>query len=238
MGKQLHERELAVLESLEHSDVALGSWNLVEKLERRGIAVSSATIGRVLNTLERMGYLQKEGFSGRVITPQGIQALREHRAASHFSRYQASLESASSAKTPDEFLQILQARRAIEREIAGLAAVKITDAELEKLEELIGRQLEAFRQGESIAQIDIAFHQTIARASRNAVLESLYQMLFPYGQQSAAFEAIRPGGVQDGATAHRAILDALKAHDPPLAEKAMVEHIQGLIQDVTNYRSI
>lgn len=238
MKKRLDQKEITVLECLRQSEVALGSWNLVEKLEQMGLTVSSATIGRVLNSLERVGYVQKEGYSGRIITPQGVQALRDSEVVDNISRYQEALENVITPKTLEDFLQILQARRAIEREIAGLAAVNITQVELRRLEELLAQQHEVYGRGESIAQIDIAFHQTIARASRNVVLDSLYHMLFPYGQQTPAFESMRRTVGRGYKTAHRSIVDALAAHDPALAEKAMVEHIDGLLQDVATYWDI
>lgn len=59
MHKILQDKEIAVLESLKASMGPMGSWNLVEKLEEKGYYISSATIGRILNSLEKRGYAKK-----------------------------------------------------------------------------------------------------------------------------------------------------------------------------------
>ncbi|MGB4607371.1 MAG: winged-helix domain-containing protein, partial [Sedimentibacter sp.] len=72
MHKILQDKEIAVLESLKASMGPMGSWNLVEKLEEKGYYISSATIGRILNSLEKRGYAKKDGNNGRIITQEGL----------------------------------------------------------------------------------------------------------------------------------------------------------------------
>ena len=231
-------KEIAVLTVLSCSKSALGSWTLAERLEEKGIAISSATAGRVLSNLERIGYVKKEGFSGRIITEDGRQALQDARAASEYLEHQETLENALMAKTLNEYILVLQARRAIEREIAGLAAKNITEEELQELKKILKRQAKALQSGESVAGIDVEFHQAIAKSSRNPILESLYHMLSPYGQQSEIFEKMRKKVGHYYSSAHLSIFKALEIHDPELAERMMVDHIDGLMEDITTYWEI
>ncbi|NLJ47510.1 MAG: FadR family transcriptional regulator, partial [Treponema sp.] len=91
------------------------------------------------------------------------------------------------------------------------------------------------RRGESIADIDIAFHRGIATASRNSALLALYGILSTMGQQSELFEYVRSRVNAPYRPAHRAILDAICSHDPDEAERNMIRHMDALIEDVTKY---
>ena len=235
MRHQLIEKELAVLECLKSSGVSLGSWNLVEKLEERGMNVSSATIGRILNTLERMGLVKKNGNSGRTITPQGVEALSNARVIDNIKQHTEKLEQMVTTTVLEDYVLILEARKAIERETARLAAQNITDSELLVLEDILSEQKRKHKYNESIAATDIAFHRSIAHASRNKVLEALYMMLFSYGQQTSIFEFVRRQVNAVYMSSHLDIFEALKAHDPDRAEQCMIHHIDSLMEDVTRY---
>lgn len=230
----LDEKDLAVLECLAESSVALGSWNLVELLEKRGIEVSSATIGRVLRRLENRNYVRKVSNAGRSITEEGRTAITQTRSMNSINEHQEKLKEVITACTLENYIVVLQARRAVERENARLAAINITDAELSHLDEVLRMQEEYRRQNKSVAQIDVEFHKGIAHASRNQVLESMYHMLFAYGQQSPLFEQIRKKR-RAVSTAHIGILEALHEHDPGKAERRMVRHIDELARDVATY---
>ncbi len=234
MLQTLDKKDLAVLECLKESSVALGSWNLVELLEKRGIQVSSATIGRVLRRLENKCYVHKVGNAGRNITQAGCDALLRAKSLDTLNRHQETLKRVITVCTLENYTIVLQARRAVERENARLAAINITDAELEHLDEVLKLQDEYRKEKKSVAQIDIEFHKGIAHASRNPVLESMYHMLFTYGQQTPLFEQIRQKK-KSVMTAHIGILEALREHNPQKAEQRMVHHIDGLMKDVATY---
>ncbi|NLK63577.1 MAG: FCD domain-containing protein [Tissierellia bacterium] len=235
MHKKLQDKEIAVLESLEVSKGPMGSWNLVEKLEEKGYYISSATIGRILNTLEKRGYAQKYGNNGRIITQEGLDALSNSKIKNHISEQTQTLEQMISTTVLDDYIIVLQARKAIERETARLAAENITKEELTNIRKILDEQRERHKKGESVAECDIAFHRAIAKASRNKVLETLYMMLFSYGQQTTIFEHVRRQVNAVYMTSHTDIYEALKKHDAELAEKCMIGHMDSLIEDVTKY---
>ncbi|MEL7601854.1 MAG: FCD domain-containing protein [Bacillota bacterium] len=235
MRQQLYEKELAVLECLKSSGIPLGSWNLVEKLEERGMSVSSATIGRILNTLERMGLVKKNGHSGRIITPAGVEALSNAKVIDNIKQHTEKLEQLVTTTVLEDYILVLEARKAIEREAARLAAENITETELQALEEILAEQSKRHSNNESIAANDIAFHRAIAHASRNKVLEALYMMLFSYGQQTSIFEFIRRQVNAVYMRSHLDIFEALKAHDPDRTEQCMIHHIDSLMEDVSMY---
>lgn len=235
MKRALDEKEIAVLNSLREAGEPLGSWNLVDKLEKRGLNVSSATIGRTLSGLEHAGFVEKSGNNGRLITEAGLIALSNNKVSRAIKKHTETLEAMITTHTLDDYLLVLQARRAIERETARLAAQNVTDDELDAMEKMLAEQEQKHADNRSIAETDIGFHRAIARASRNKVLESLYVMLFSYGQQTTIFEHIRKQVDAVYMTSHLDILKALRTHDPDKAEACMVAHMESLIEDVCKF---
>jgi DNA-binding FadR family transcriptional regulator len=235
MKQILDDKELIVLECIASSEEPIGSWFLVELLEERDVNTSSATIGRILNKLERLGYVEKESVKGRVITPTGIDAIRNAKTIEKINFHKNELDKMINTKVLEDFIMVLQARKAIERETARLAAQHSTDREIDEMTSVLKRQEDHFTNHSSIAQDDIDFHKAIAKASRNTVLESLYTIISTMGQQSKLFEYVRAQVKSPYSKSHRDILNAIKNHDAEEAERCMIQHTENLIQDVTKY---
>ena len=174
---ELDEKELIVLQCIASSNGPIGSWFLVEKLEEKGIQISSATIGRILSRLEKMGYLEKEKSKGRVIKPEGLEAIERAKIIRNINYHKRELDRLISTEVLESYIMVLQARKAIERETARFAAQNINDVEIQYLGEILKSQDERQASKQSVAKDDIAFHKAIAKASRNKVLESLYNIL-------------------------------------------------------------
>jgi len=235
MKSSLDERDLKVLECIRDVGGPVGSWSLVEELEHKGLKVSSASIGRILYRLESLGYVESQANKGRILTKEGLKAMGRAIASKSIDKHRKHLESLIDSRTLDEFIMVLQARKAIERETVRLAAENISEVKLKHLEAIIADQETRALRGVSIAEIDIAFHREIAEASTNSVLVALYGILAMMGQQSELFEYMRRQVGSNYRTTHCSILAALKAHDPDEAEKCIVGHIDALIEDVKKY---
>ena len=235
MKRHLGERELVVLECLRDSSGPIGSWSLVESLEARKFKVSSASIGRILYSLERQNLVEGKGNQGRVITKSGLQAIKQTKAVNSMNLQRENLENLINSDVMEEYIMVLQARKAIERETVRLAAENITEAQIKVLQDILHEQIVKREKGESIAEIDIAFHREIALASHNKALLSLYGILATMGQQTELFEFLRHRVNAPYQQAHSAILQAISAHDPDEAERCIIKHLDALIEDVTNY---
>lgn len=235
MKQILDEKELIVLQCIASSKTPIGSWFLVEKLEEKGIQISSATIGRILNRLEKLGYLEKESSKGRIIKPEGLEALERAKIIQNINYHKKELDRLISTEVLESYIMVLQARKAIERETARFAAQNITDVEIEYLGDILKKQDEMHERNQSVAETDIAFHKAIAKASRNKVLESLYNILSTLGQQSTLFEYMRAKVKPTYGVSHKEIFEAIKKHDEDEAERCMIRHIENLIKDVSIY---
>lgn len=229
------EQLYRVLKVISQAGGAAGSGSLASALRAAGVRVSEATAGRILRELDERGYTEKFGFRGRVLTELGRRYLRELEAKRERAGYSAQLLQALQARDKDELIEVLVARRAIERETARLAALNATEAEIEELRRCIQVHQEHFERGVVDAEDDLKFHRLISEASRNRVLIAASRLVRQDGQMAPVLEFIRrnvgSGVVHD----HRKIFNAIEARDPAAAEEAMVLHIENVIKDVERY---
>ena len=235
MGEVLDEREIVVLDCIRDSVEPIGSWYLVERLEERNVSISSASIGRVLHRLETLGYVGKEKSKGRIILPSGSEALRRAKMRQAIDVHKECLDRMINSKVLEDYVMVLEARSAIERTTARLAAENITESEILKIESILQEQELRAARGESISEIDIEFHKGVAHASRNTVLVSLYAIISTMGQQTKLFEYLRSRVESPYRISHRQIFEAIRAHDPDEAERRMLRHMECLIDEVTKY---
>ena len=70
------------------------------------------------------------------------------------------------------------------------------------------------------------FHQLIAQASGNDLLCLFVGVLTSLLRDYMGKGVLIEGGIQDGITRHRQILDAIKARDKQAAHHAMAEHLR------------
>ena len=129
--------------------------------------------------------------------------------------------------TSHSLIDLLTVREALESRAAKLAAVRIGDAELRRLEEVLQRTEEKVQRGEEVLEEDIQFHDVIYRASGNSVISLLVDVI------AGLLRGLRDGvlkGAGGGETMlrdHREILAALRAGDPVRAEQTISRHIEG-----------
>lgn len=131
--------------------------------------------------------------------------------------------------------ELVEARLAIEGEAAALAATAIDDGTLARLTELLDTMaLERDQRGKVDA--DRAFHLLIADATGNSVIRSMVEMLWDLREASPLcihmFAAARRNGVAPRVDEHRAIVDALAAHDSKAARTAMRAHLGRVVDDL------
>jgi DNA-binding GntR family transcriptional regulator len=164
---------------------------------------------------EAIAQLEREGFV-RAVPRRGIYVVR---------------------KTKREVIELITAWAALE----GMAARLITEnASAEEIASL-RKMFTKFENGELHARLDeysdvnIEFHQSIIRMSRNGVLISLAENLFTHmrmirrktiGEQDRAARSIRD---------HMTIIEALEARDTVRAEALVRDHALGLADHVAKY---
>jgi DNA-binding GntR family transcriptional regulator len=164
---------------------------------------------------EAMAQLEREGFV-RSVPRRGIYIVR---------------------KTKREVVEMITAWAALESMAARLITLDARDDEIATLR----RMFATFENGtlhaklDEYSEVNIEFHQTIIRMSRNDVLIRLAENLFAHmrmirmktiGEQDRADRSIRD---------HMNIITALEARDTKRAEDLVRDHALGFAEHVTKY---
>lgn len=227
-----------IMKIVESSQVPVGSGSIRDSLKSQGFEISEATCGRILRELDIIGYTEKIGFKGRNLTISGKKKLKELEHEYRINYYGNELVNAIKVTGKQELLDILIARKAIESQLAKLAAQFITPEEIHELEEVIKSQQEHVDEGTSIAEDDIKFHKVIAKAAKNKVLDAAMDLIRQHGQISPILEYIRKEVKGTVLLDHTKIFEAVVSRNAEMAEKAMVLHIENLARDVKRYWEI
>jgi DNA-binding GntR family transcriptional regulator len=164
---------------------------------------------------EAMAQLEREGFV-RSVPRRGIYVVR---------------------KTKQDIIELIHAWAALESMAARLMTTTASDEEIATLRKMFTK----FENGELHARLDeysevnIEFHQSIIRMSRNKVLINLAENLFTHmrmirretiGEEDRADRSIRD---------HMNIIQALEARDTERAEDLVRAHALGLADHVARH---
>ena len=231
MPTELDEKEILILELIRSAPEPIGSWYIVNYLNEKGIRVSSATVGRVLNKLESRGYLQKEKFKGRIITEKGFQAIRYNQGLKEMTSEQNKIVELIDKKYLSNLLDILRARLALEPSIAACAAEAAEEEDLTRLKECLLAAEANRRPGEWVADDNLDFHVAVAAAAKNPILTSFLKQLSILMTQTKDFQYIIRLNDEDELRGHRGVYEGIVNHQPEKARAAMEEHIRNLIRD-------
>ena len=176
--------------------------------------VSRPTIREAIIALETLEYVQ-------VKVGSGVYVIENSRMTS------GSYEDVSA-------FELTESRALIEGEAAALAAKMITEEELQELENSLEDMALEHEQGNlASGDADKRFHQIIAQATRNTMMETLInQMWHVRNHAPHVFTAYQATCEQEGEgriEEHRMIYDALVRRDAAAARKAMHHHFARIL---------
>lgn len=227
------EREL--LARLEANARPAGCGSVWADLQAIGFTKSPTTVGRILRQLDLRGYTRRVSYRGRSLTEAGSRRLAELREAhNHADSHSLLLESVRPS-TIGELLDLLVARRAIEREIARLAALRATEQQIQTLWAAVADQEAAVRERTVAVEEDRRFHEALAETSGNRVLAVTLRFIRRSLVMLRLQEEIRRGRASGLVVDHRAVVEAVARHDPVAAEAAMLRHLDHIIDDIVRY---
>jgi GntR family L-lactate dehydrogenase operon transcriptional regulator len=228
--------EAAVLEAVAQADGPIGCRQITSQLHARGLSLSESTVSRLLRKLDSRDLTRPANAKGRLLTAAGrrqlddVLATRRRRSTNYLD-----------IRTIQDLLDLLVARRAIERETARAAAVRIENSDLEQLRALVESQRDAIAGGGVPREVATRFHRTIATASGNKLLGVMADLVFDPALDpvAAVLDVIVGSHSSESASIpeHLEIVEALAARDPDRAERAMLGHVDRLIAEVEAFRS-
>lgn len=223
--------ELKVLMIIRDSPFPVGAGTLKRQLERRGIFLSEATVGRVLTDLEIRGMLRKDRNKGRHITELGLSRLALLERSSVSSAMAMDLVDSILSREGERMLELLEARRAVEQEVARLAAIRATSDQIRALWSSVECMEEAVRCGSPVWEEDSRFHRMLSMASGNRLLVSVVELLRQNSFEARELEMVRRKVGRLANSDHRCIVEAISKRDPEEAEMCMRRHIDNLMED-------
>jgi GntR family transcriptional regulator, rspAB operon transcriptional repressor len=128
----------------------------------------------------------------------------------------------------DDVLQTIDVRLLNECYCARLAAERASEEAVRTLGDILARAEAELprRDAERLMRLDREFHGAIAQSSRNVGLADILGRLHDKSLRFWILSLNTPGHHARVHVQHRAILDAICAHDPVAAEQAMRDHIE------------
>jgi GntR family transcriptional repressor for pyruvate dehydrogenase complex len=128
----------------------------------------------------------------------------------------------------DTLLEFLEVRRILEPAATALAAQRMGDAEIDKLQRLLD-ELGPDPTVEALVANDLEFHRRIATGSGNTVLSSLIDGMSGPTSRTRIWRGLtREGAVDKTREQHQAIHDALAAREPERAKAWATIHVAGV----------
>ena len=198
----------SLLKAMEAGTIRVGEELPPERDLAEALGISRNSLRECLAIMSFMGIVENRG--NRKILVKNADRFRKARSLIGLSYSQ------------DTFEDFMEFRRTNEREIARLACIRATEADLERLRNSVER-LEA---DATDFEADVDFHVNLAYASHNTIFAAMlnYVNSLILELRMRFFEREEYHGKT--AEAHRRIYEAVKARDEELAVYEMGRHLK------------
>ncbi|KWI57917.1 GntR family transcriptional regulator [Burkholderia pseudomultivorans] len=221
---------------IESGDFPPGSYLPPERELAEQFGVSRTSVREALIALEVSGLVSVRVGDGVKVRQRAADRAPAEVKAVPFSTLEIDPEIGLALDLDTEIppFALLQARRLIEPEAASLAAQHGSDAQIEAIREAFLRNQEDNRSGSRTHPGDRLFHIRIAEASDNPAYALMIKQLLAH-KYDRMFQRLQslymPNDMPHRSELeHRAILDAIRAHDPEAARCAMAAHLDEVIR--------
>ena len=189
-----------------------------ERMLSEKFGVSRTNIREAIQKLEFFGILKSRPQSGTFIANIGRVAMS------------GMLDDILRLEDPD-FKSLVETRILLELKTVRLAALRRTNEDLQKMEEA----LEAYRtkvlNSEDAVEEDLLFHLAIAKASKNATMNTFMLIITPeiitnFEKYHVCDSSLSMKGIQE----HQDIFEAIRDQDSQRAKEMMKTHFSVLYQ--------
>ena len=216
----------SILEMIEKGVYPAGSRLPAERNLAEQFKVSRVTIRQALVALQARGKVD-------IRTGSGVYVLED-------------IDPGHESLPKVNAFEVTEARSLFESEVAALAALNISDEELDKLSGYIEKMASDDPGDEEAAEkADRDFHLTIAAASGNSaarhIVELLWKMRDELPHVKEVYEAVCLEDTSQRGNEHMEIFIALRERDPAAARMAMRKHfarLLGSMLDVTEEQAL
>lgn len=123
-------------------------------------------------------------------------------------------------------LDLIEARQYIEVALAGLAARRATDEDIERMRASLEAMERASGDEAAFVDLDVEFHRVIAAAARNTALADVLSNITSLLRVWMARSLRAAGETTSSHGEHVAVVDAIASRDRRAAESAMRQHMR------------
>ncbi|MGR4010217.1 FadR/GntR family transcriptional regulator [Leucobacter sp. 1207-22] len=183
------------------------------------LGVSRVSIREALRELENRGLIDRKPGRGTIVLSPGEQSPMAESIGTAVNAAEA------------EIRDIMELRAILEPPIARLTAGRAKSRDVAQLRELV-EAMEKETSNERYAELDRAFHQTIAQYTHNPLLALINEQL---AQQIAPSRAKRYQTSERrnaSSRAHRLIFEAIEAGNGEAAEQAARDHVLDIAHQI------
>jgi GntR family transcriptional repressor for pyruvate dehydrogenase complex len=200
------------------SYVVRGDWRAGDRIppERdlcKQLGIARTSLRESLKAMELVGMLDSRVGDGTFVCPR----------SEFFSR---PLLWAFTGMDHEELHELMEARTIIEENLAGLAAERGTEEQIEEIGRAVQLMRDSIARGDSILEADMAFHLAISAAAQNQVLRNAVRLLRNLMRQWILFKLLMPDVPENVLKRHVAIYKAIAARKPNAARNAMRFHLE------------
>lgn len=213
-------RDLINFKNLEPGDKLPAERMMSEKF-----GVTRSNVREAIQKLEFYGILISKPQSGTFVADIGVTAMN------------GMINDIVKLNDPN-FKSLVETRILLELKTSRLAALRRTDANLEKMKQALDAYVSKVEKGEDAVQEDLLFHLAIAEACGNDMLNKLMLLITP--QIITNFEKFHVCDDDlsfQGIKEHQNIFDAIEAQDAKKAKQMMKVHFKMLYQFCYNVSS-
>lgn len=176
--------------------------------------VGRSQVREAIKKLDFYGIVKTYPQSGTVVSSQGSPLLENM------------ITNLIKLEKNDRFA-LVEAREILEVNAARLAAQRINVEQAEALQQALENHQQLVKKGDSGLNEDLIFHLNIARLSGNSIIQSMIMLITPeVNNLSQQSNSCRDGRAYDAWLEHKAIADAIIAHNVEAAEESMRLHLK------------
>ncbi len=208
---------------IEEGKLKLGDKLPSEHILAEKFGASRPSVREALTALEILGITESRGGKGNFI--------RDNLTSSLYEKRFKELEEEGSP------FELLEARKAVETEVVGLAAEKATKEDIAAIQDSLDKMRSTTTNISEIMEFDKEYHIDIAKAAHNSILFSIMTSLTKEMEGKLWVNLKEkswniPGRPQKYLKEHVEILNAIKNKDSKDASKRMYNHLADVERDL------
>jgi GntR family transcriptional repressor for pyruvate dehydrogenase complex len=208
-----------LVEMISSGEYGAGDRLPPERILVEQLGVSRTVVREALNLLETRGLIRVEHGRGAIVSADGADSL--------YSNLGFLLR-----MEPSTLWELMEMRKALEVEVAGLAAERSTTDDIAIMRDVLDRMRENINAPEGYVDADVEFHNLLARSARNRVFLMMMEPIVDLLLASRRLTGSKEANAKRALRAHEAILKKVEAKDVEGARMEMRKHLMTTEHDM------